>query len=251
VPPTYRNCWLAGGGSTVRGVDPDAGLEPFVATDLKGEPGTVVIMADGKVRFLKASTPKETFLALCTIAGGEAIDNLDDIAPEIKGKAVAKKPDLPPPPPAPPRDDRPKPPQDDKPAPQDKKDTKPTPPAPPAPPGGGATSAGLPRQTKMNDLKELGVAFHSHVSTNNRGPAKLEDLAPFYNNDAKMTERLKEGIYVFYWNVNPTSLTQGTSNTVLAYEADAPSKGGAVLMADGSVKRMTAEEFQAAPKAGR
>ena len=36
---------------------------------------------------------------------------------------------------------------------------------------------------------------------------------------------------------------------VLAYEKDVPQKGGAVVMADGTVKAMTPEEFQAAPKA--
>jgi prepilin-type processing-associated H-X9-DG protein len=44
-------------------------------------------------------------------------------------------------------------------------------------------------------------------------------------------------------------MTQGTSNTILAHEANAQTNGGIVLMADGSVRQMTAAEFQAAPKA--
>ena len=35
---------------------------------------------------------------------------------------------------------------------------------------------------------------------------------------------------------------------MLAYHKDVPEKGGEVLMQDGTAKKMTAEEFQAAPK---
>jgi hypothetical protein len=38
---------------------------------------------------------------------------------------------------------------------------------------------------------------------------------------------------------------------VLAYETEVPEKGGAVLMQDGTVKTMTADEFKSAPKAGK
>jgi hypothetical protein len=39
------------------------------------------------------------------------------------------------------------------------------------------------------------------------------------------------------------------ADKVLAYEKKVPTEGGAVLMQDGTVKQMTAEEFKAAPKA--
>jgi hypothetical protein len=42
------------------------------------------------------------------------------------------------------------------------------------------------------------------------------------------------------WNVNTKD-----ARTVLAYDKDAAEKGGAVLMADGTVKTMTAPEFAA------
>ena len=38
----------------------------------------------------------------------------------------------------------------------------------------------------------------------------------------------------------------GTSNTVLAHEKDVPTKGGWALYADGSTKKLTADEFKKA-----
>ena len=38
---------------------------------------------------------------------------------------------------------------------------------------------------------------------------------------------------------------------VVAYEKDVPASGGYVLLTSGQVKKMTADEFQAAPKAGK
>jgi hypothetical protein len=92
VPTHSKLPWLAGGGSTVRGISEDADcLQPFICCerehDGKKERGARAIMADGKVRFIPASTPPEIFRALCTINGGEKIDNLDAIAPEIPPEA--------------------------------------------------------------------------------------------------------------------------------------------------------------------
>jgi hypothetical protein len=60
---------MAGGGSTVRGVPQTRSIDPFVAS---GEKGTLVLMADGSVRFVsKNISPEafEAFQALCTIQG--------------------------------------------------------------------------------------------------------------------------------------------------------------------------------------
>jgi hypothetical protein len=90
VPSGSQGPWIAGGGSTVRGVPVDGNpIEPFLVPSLYNpktkakERGTYAIMADGKVRFLSASIPPATFLALCTIAGGESVGNIDEIAPAI------------------------------------------------------------------------------------------------------------------------------------------------------------------------
>jgi hypothetical protein len=90
VPSASQGPWIAGGGSTVRGVAADGNpLEQFLLPSIfnpktkSKERGTYAIMADGKVRFIPASMPAATFLALCTIAGGESVESLDAIAPAV------------------------------------------------------------------------------------------------------------------------------------------------------------------------
>ena len=62
IPPEQRAPWLGGGGGTVRGISEELdALEPFVCLKYEGKPGTFAIMGDGKVRFLPANLPPETF----------------------------------------------------------------------------------------------------------------------------------------------------------------------------------------------
>ncbi len=84
VPPEPKAPWIAGGGSTVRGVSEDADcVKPFVCTEYQGKRGTFAIMADGKVRFIPATINPKTFQAMCTIAGGDKIRDLEKVAPEV------------------------------------------------------------------------------------------------------------------------------------------------------------------------
>ncbi|HKB41091.1 MAG TPA: hypothetical protein VKD72_31980, partial [Gemmataceae bacterium] len=106
-------------------------------------------------------------------------------------------------------------------------------------------------QKKINDLRQIGLAYHNCCDATQRAPTKVDDLAPFYEKDARITQALTNGDYIFLWGVKPTVMIQGTSNTVLAYERSVPISGGLVLMGDGSVKKMTQQEFVKAPKAGK
>jgi hypothetical protein len=102
---------------------------------------------------------------------------------------------------------------------------------------------------RTNWLKQIGLAYHNCLSNTNKPPAKLEDLAPYYENDAKITDALKKGQFVFIYNSSIKNMPAGTAKTILAYEKDVPSSGGLVLMADASVRSMTADEFKKVPKA--
>jgi hypothetical protein len=90
VPATYKSPWLAGGGSTIRGVPEKDSIKPFVCATYNGKRGTFAIMGDGKVRFLAETTSDADFQALCTIAGGEDVD-VKAVAPEVVGDVGGKK----------------------------------------------------------------------------------------------------------------------------------------------------------------
>jgi DNA-directed RNA polymerase subunit M/transcription elongation factor TFIIS len=95
VPPEPKSPWIAGGGSTVRGVSEDLDcVKPFVCTEYQGKRGTFAIMADGKVRFIPETIEPKTFQALCTIAGGDKVRNLDKVAPEVPLPEDQPQPEL-------------------------------------------------------------------------------------------------------------------------------------------------------------
>jgi hypothetical protein len=82
--------WIAGGGASVVGISesPDA-LAPFLILEKTNrnkekEITGIAIMADGKIREISNKISPEIFRAMCTINGGEKIDNLDAIAPIVK-----------------------------------------------------------------------------------------------------------------------------------------------------------------------
>jgi len=97
-----------------------------------------------------------------------------------------------------------------------------------------------------NDLKQIALAFHNCLDATNKAPQKADDLEPYLDKNQKLIDALKGGEYVFLYGVTLQQMTQGTSNTVLAYQKDVPTKGGFVAYGDGSVKRLTADEFKKA-----
>ena len=83
VPRAFRTRWIAGGGSTIRGIPETQCVKPFVSAQPDGKRGTLAVMADGSVRFISESTSDEVFKALCTIKGDEPKLNLDKLAPLV------------------------------------------------------------------------------------------------------------------------------------------------------------------------
>jgi hypothetical protein len=107
-------------------------------------------------------------------------------------------------------------------------------------------SARADERVTANDLKQIGLAYHAFHDANNRGPANPEQLAPFFENSKKLLDHFKTKRIEFFYNVRIVDMTEGTANTVLAYEKDTPTKGGYALYGDGSVRKLSAEQFKKA-----
>jgi hypothetical protein len=411
VPPTYPAPWMAGGGSTVRGVPESKSVQPFVCTEYKGKRGTFAIMCDGAVRFISADISDKDFQALCTINGNEPVD-VDRLAPKVKGPENAELRSRPVPedvrqelrpavnvPPAEAPADKSKPqtqvPRDWKEVsskdggfsvalpgtPEKDSEALDLPPfgktqvssiighlkqgqclfmaqynafprqitkdkdieglfdatrdrmlkdepglkkvgeqriswkenpgkefdykadsrkgklvvkqrvylvnhqrfyvlwgmaaddvasatnvdafldsfklvegaadKPPEAPreNGGGIREVVEQKKRSNELKQILLGYLNYSDAMNKPPAKPADLAPFIENDKRLLDAMTSGRYVIIWGSSIKNMTAGTSNTVLGYEKDTPTKGGQVVMADGSVQTMTAKQFEAATKA--
>jgi predicted Zn finger-like uncharacterized protein len=106
-------------------------------------------------------------------------------------------------------------------------------------------------ETVKNHMRQIGLAYHNYITTFNRAPMKWQDLKPYYENNTDITEMLEKGWYVFIPKVMPQHMTQGTSNTILAYERYGDRKGlRVVVMGDGSIQIFDEQEFKKTPKAG-
>jgi len=101
-----------------------------------------------------------------------------------------------------------------------------------------------------NNLRQLGIAYRQFEVDNNRGPKDQKELGPYYQNVATINDSLKNKWITFIWGVNRAGFSEGTSNTILAYETDADRQGQRfALMGDGSVQNMDEETFKKTPKA--
>jgi hypothetical protein len=91
------------------------------------------------------------------------------------------------------------------------------------------------------DLRNIAQLYFADAQLGSP-PKKVEDLKGL---DAKTVQAIKDGIYVVLWNANPNA--PGTA--IVAFEKNVPKNGGMVADMTGSVKKMTPQEFLAAPKA--
>ncbi|HVK16059.1 MAG TPA: hypothetical protein VM533_03860 [Fimbriiglobus sp.] len=101
---------------------------------------------------------------------------------------------------------------------------------------------------REEELREVWQMYKDHLDARKRPPAKLQDLVPYEPAAINGFGALRDDRVVLLWG---GSATAGQPPRVLAYEKEVPEKGGAVLLQDGTVKAMTADEFKSAPKAGK
>lgn len=114
--------------------------------------------------------------------------------------------------------------------------------------GSAAVKQGYTPKTE-DKLREVWAMYKGHLDARKRPPARLSDLDPYEPANIYGYADLRDGGLVIFWGGSAPSA--GAGARVLAYEKDAPEQGGFVLFQDGTVKHLSAAEFQAAPKAGQ
>jgi len=109
---------------------------------------------------------------------------------------------------------------------------------------GGAGAAQAPVLQEVANLLRAAAA-------EGRAPSKVADLAKFSTAYPDAYQAVKSGDVVVVWGakVAGEGETASAAASVIAYEKKAPTEGGWVLLANGEIKEMSADEFKAAPKA--
>ena len=101
--------------------------------------------------------------------------------------------------------------------------------------------------TGKDALEDLARLLKDFDEKKQKPPASLAAIAPVEPVYTAAHLGLVRGDIVYVWGAG---LAAG-SDKVVANEKKAGTEGGWVLLQNGSVKQMTAEEFKAAPKAGK
>jgi len=115
---------------------------------------------------------------------------------------------------------------------------------------GGVSSSADPQEIfHQNMLSEVGEILLNRKIDSKPPPASAADLSMAQAGWPVGYKAIKDGNVVVLWGV---PVKDGIADKIIAHEQTASESGGFVLMQDGkTVKKMTAEEFKAAPKAGK
>ncbi len=104
-----------------------------------------------------------------------------------------------------------------------------------------------------DDLKFVAEALIRYSDEKDKGPTKLDDLAPYLEKTGKALGQIRSGAIVVIWGVSINDLSKKPGRSpayVIAYEKGAPTSGGLVAMGNGEVKKVTAAEFKGLKLAG-
>ncbi len=112
-----------------------------------------------------------------------------------------------------------------------------------------ATTEAAPSVTLLQDVNELLRASAGGLGR----PAKnVQELSRYGDTFSRGYAAVKSGEVVVVWGAKLQGEGEsGKNEAVVAYEKNVPTSGGHVLLSAGTVKHMTPEEFNAAPKAGK
>ena len=106
-----------------------------------------------------------------------------------------------------------------------------------------------PGFTVLQDVNDL---LQSAAGAAGKPPARLADVGRYQAMYQRGYDAVKSGEVVVLWGTPLKGEGEaGKDEVVLAYEKGVPTDGGYVLLSAGTVKKMTAAEFNAAPKGGK
>ena len=112
--------------------------------------------------------------------------------------------------------------------------------------GPAGPAAGTSGPIESSQLDEVYSLVKQHLDARKSLPKGPSDLRGWSEGFPTGYFAVQSGRVVVNWATPPSE----TGEAVLAYEKDAPTAGGLVILQNRTVKQMTAAEFQAAPKAG-
>lgn len=110
---------------------------------------------------------------------------------------------------------------------------------------GGPTAGTVADEPVRGELSEVYELFRLHQTEKGRPPRRLADLDRYAPGMDLGYSALQAGRVTPVWGAGADE----ASTEVLACEKKVPADGGWVLLRNGTVKQMTAEEYKAAPKA--
>jgi hypothetical protein len=98
------------------------------------------------------------------------------------------------------------------------------------------------RQQLMNDLKQVGLARFNYHDVHGRFPNSWAELQSV-GVPAELQQKLEAEGYTVVFGMKLPEFTAGTSRSMIVFRRDAAQNGGTVLMCDGAVMQITAQEF--------
>lgn len=120
--------------------------------------------------------------------------------------------------------------------------------------GGDPNPPNSPELYSNNVLFEVGDMINTYYIQHKKPPQGLKDLNAFADTLPTGLGAARRGEVVVLWGVapvapDPSGASSPEGQEILVYLKETPEAGGGVLTRDLQTKRLSAEEFQSAPKA--
>ncbi|MFO0848641.1 MAG: hypothetical protein U0871_08815 [Gemmataceae bacterium] len=113
--------------------------------------------------------------------------------------------------------------------------------------GCGGGGGGVTEDTPKNALLDLAEGLKTTAADGKKPPAKLAELDQIEPMIPLAGPAIRSGAVVYLWG----GAYNQSGTKVVAYEKKAETEGGLVLLQNGTVKPMTADELKGAEKAGK